>query len=951
MTTTREVRPQIEGTISTPARPEPLVARAAMHQGVTYPVLAEPSGLVKSIKRKRSGAHIADLDRLYDLLQLDPAEVGFVSSTSPRFKSRGNFLDDINQVSKSWQTSRKDRFPNLLVFKNTSGVSQPGHPSDTASRPDIIAAFEPHWLDIRTVADSRTSASNRPKGETTAKLRTVAGNREAATKAGKVEHKRKAAAKAGKVANIRKPRVGTRTSVRIATQVTTAAGNGPKAATTASPESKPKAQDFNRRCYWPSMRLAGEDASKGKSEAAQLQQARTHLDYFLLARPDHKAGCSFLIKRDAMVILVGICGSGITHLSFPWNTDAVRRAARALVERLYDPGPWLDPDITMVYRHGEANPCTYTIHLDPAARREPGPVGEADRREGGAGNAPGNALAEAGQRATERESVAYYTCMYSAASFATRTHVLFYNPPKSHSPDSREIEMPVFKKQLCRSDTRFKEIETLDHSHALGQVPGVVAFVYAKRTPSILAKGREDVCLGLKMQGLPFMSIKTPKRMLEVAYDILEVTRYLYTERSVLHRDISSGNALAAPEVGSEESSTLSPKEEGNEDKKTNAKFITALLSGGTLPNVPRALLIDFNRSQIQEGDSSSKQCGRDRTGTPLYMARAVQDGSPVELPSSANLVIPMPKPLALYQKLLPERCERFQTCETSTYTLQRGLDDARVGFEAPKGFAHALHHEAESTFWVMFHWAISAQPGAEEDSPQDIQDTEEGSLQDNRDTEQDVFQDDQDTEDIVQDEDEEDSEEDDWEDEEDPEEGIPEEPMESLIPSEVWTEFHTAEGKGKLIRSRFKGAFHPTYQPFTTLFATLAEFLQIDPCWFDTSDPRSHPDFIHECFQRIIFKFLVERKDEPFMDCKTSNVGRDVLERSFIPRLSMTTIDVIRAECASVSRPSTPQISETGSQAEDTSQTDDEHPPKRKNLTHSPRSYVSGAGGTIKII
>ncbi|KAH6911359.1 hypothetical protein BKA70DRAFT_1267419 [Coprinopsis sp. MPI-PUGE-AT-0042] len=897
MTTTREVRPQIEGTISTPARPEPLVARAAMHQGVTYPVLAEPSGLVKSIKRKRSGAHIADLDRLYDLLQLDPAEVGFVSSTSPRFKS----------LSKSWQTSRKDRFPNLLVFKNTSGVSQPGHPSDTASRPDIIAAFEPHWLDIRTVADSRTSASNRPKGETTAKLRTVAGNREAATKAGKVEHKRKAAAKAGKVANIRKPRVGTRTSVRIATQVTTAGGNGPKAATTASPESKPKAQDFNRRPY---------------------------LDYFLLARPDHKAGCSFLIKRDAMVILVGICGSGITHLSFPWNTDAVRRAAQC-----------------------PSNPCTYTIHLDPAARREPGPVGEADRREGGAGNAPGNALAEAGQRATERESVAYYTCMYSAASFATRTHVLFYNPPKSHSPDSREIEMPVFKKQLCRSDTRFQEIETLDHSHALGQVPGVVAFVYAKRTPSILAKGREDVCLGLKMQGLPFMSIKTPKRMLEVAYDILEVTRYLYTERSVLHRDISSGNALAAPEVGSEESSTLSPKEEGNEDKKTNAKFITALRSGGTLPNVPRALLIDFNRSQIQEGDSSSKQCGRDRTGTPLYMARAVQDGSPVELPSSANLVIPMPKPLALYQKLLPERCERFQTCETSTYTLQRGLDDARVGFEAPKGFAHALHHEAESTFWVMFHWAISAQPGAEEDSPQDIQDTEEGSLQDNRDTEQDVFQDDQDTEDIVQDEDEEDdwrtrdSEEDDWEDEEDPEEGIPEEPMESLIPSEVWTEFHTAEGKGKLIRSRFKGAFHPTYQPFTTLFATLAEFLQIDPCWFDTSDPRSHPDFIHECFQRIIFKFLVERKDEPFMDCKTSNVGRDVLERSFIPRLSMTTIDVIRAECASVSRPSTPQISETGSQAEDTSQTDDEHPPKRKNLTHSPRSYVSGAGGTIKII
>lgn len=93
-----------------------------------------------------------------------------------------------------------------------------------------------------------------------------------------------------------------------------------------------------------------------------------------------------------------------------------------------------------------------------------------------------SAMAEAGQ--TERGALTHSTCVYSGSVFATRTHVSSHNPPKLDLDGGKESSMPVFKKQHCRSDTRFDEIDTLDHIHELGQVPGVVVYAYATRTPS-----------------------------------------------------------------------------------------------------------------------------------------------------------------------------------------------------------------------------------------------------------------------------------------------------------------------------------------------------------------------------------------------------------------------------------------------------------------------------------
>ncbi|KAJ2936440.1 hypothetical protein H1R20_g656, partial [Candolleomyces eurysporus] len=74
-----------------------------------------------------------------------------------------------------------------------------------------------------------------------------------------------------------------------------------------------------------------------------------------------------------------------------------------------------------------------------------------------------------------------------------------------------------------------------------------------------------------------------------------------------------------------------------------------------------------------------------------------------------------------------------------------------------------------------------------------------------------------------------------------------------------------------------------------------MAQHLKVDPYWFSADDPRSGPQYIHKCFQRIIFDFLINNFDEPFMVCKTSDTGRTVRtvrEEPTTPSLSITTLE-----------------------------------------------------------
>ncbi|RXW12023.1 hypothetical protein EST38_g13833 [Candolleomyces aberdarensis] len=247
-----------------------------------------------------------------------------------------------------------------------------------------------------------------------------------------------------------------------------------------------------RKVPWPCIRLAGKDASKGKTKPGQMQQAVTYLDLLLLARPDFKAAFGLLISEKEFHLLVGIAGDRVYEFTFQWTSRFTRRVAYALVYFLYDFPKFQDSSIIMA--HDKATGvCTYTFALEVKNKEDSEP---------------------------RQVFCPRFVCRYARGSFGTRTHVFVsesLDPPKVAGQPVR-----VIKDQLCRKDTRFNEVGILKVIHRDGPVSGVIELVHEERILSSLVKDRETVRLGFKQEGDPFMSIKTPQEMLMVAYDALE---------------------------------------------------------------------------------------------------------------------------------------------------------------------------------------------------------------------------------------------------------------------------------------------------------------------------------------------------------------------------------------------------------------------------------------------
>lgn len=93
---------------------------------------------------------------------------------------------------------------------------------------------------------------------------------------------------------------------------------------------------------WPCIRLAGEQASKGKSRAQQKKQAITYLHYLLLARPDLYVAQGLLTSIKGIMFLFGIGGNGIRQFSATWD-DNLYKLMYAFIYRLYEPGHFKDP--------------------------------------------------------------------------------------------------------------------------------------------------------------------------------------------------------------------------------------------------------------------------------------------------------------------------------------------------------------------------------------------------------------------------------------------------------------------------------------------------------------------------------------------------------------------------------------------------------------------------------
>ncbi|KAF8325417.1 uncharacterized protein EI90DRAFT_3019063 [Cantharellus anzutake] len=420
--------------------------------------------------------------------------------------------------------------------------------------------------------------------------------------------------------------------------------------------------------HWSCVRLAGEQASKDE----QKKNAISYLHYLLLARPDLYVAPGLLTSKAGIIFLLGIAGDGIRRFSLPWNHNDLYKPLYAFIYRLYKPDNFADPSYSgpfVVDPKETTRNYSWRINLQVTTR---------DR---GA-------------------HVLDFSPIFASNPFGTRTHVLS-NPSFQFEVEGKALT--VLKEQLCRTGTRFDEQTILTHIHKPERVPGVVEAVYHETIEIPYLMGKNKHRLGLRQSGLPFTSIPTPRKVLETLFDVLEVLRYMRFHRQVLHRDISRGNVLYTQEPSSLEPDTQSVGAEATASKELPLCFIKYLLRESNDPCQTSALLIDFNHAEHLGNKQGSEHQRTERTGTPIFISRAVEMGGPVSLADIAQ-VPAVPNSPEIYTLNHPDRIKKFPLIEK---LVVEGPLAAGGGHD----WRHELDHDAESVFWLLVYWAMVVQP------------------------------------------------------------------------------------------------------------------------------------------------------------------------------------------------------------------------------------------------
>jgi hypothetical protein len=193
--------------------------------------------------------------------------------------------------------------------------------------------------------------------------------------------------------------------------------------------------------------------------------------------------------------------------------------------------------------------------------------------------------------------------------------------------------------------------------------------------------------------------------------------------------------------------------------------------------------------------------------GTPVFIARAVQLRGPV--PPHEVIVVPAVPAVPISPK-------PYATCHPDR--IRKFPSQGRLFLDIPEDtpkiqWRHELNHDTESVFWLLFYWLVSAQPenAGEQEIGHDI-----------------------------------------W----------------TGLTGNVWARVRLLRG-GTLV-----GATHSVYEPLRHLLDRLAWILDVDRNWLKSikpSDPRGHPEYVNEAFQRLILQFIVEHQTDEFMHRQVS--------------------------------------------------------------------------------
>ncbi|KAJ8469093.1 hypothetical protein ONZ45_g17007 [Pleurotus djamor] len=507
---------------------------------------------------------------------------------------------------------------------------------------------------------------------------------------------------------------------------------------------------------WPAMESAGEVASEGTSRAEQGRKGLVYVHFLLQARPDRHIVQGFFVDDTEVVLNFAISGVGFRILRLPWSCPQLLDMLYRFIFRLYKPGHFADPSCQR-----DKGKLTYTLSIH---------------------RKPDDALVEL------EEKHSGYELIYASAPFNTRTNIFL---------NDTATEIPVFKDQYSREGTAKHEYDMLELVHKEARMVGVVWPVHHEMLtiPAPVREKREKSRLAMRQRGYTFMKIRTPGLALRVL------------RRKILHCDLSTGNICF-----------LESLMDVPEDPFTEDVCFCGYLLGDDKCDTPlhtRTLIIDLNRAEI----AGSKSKDGPHTGTPIFTARAIEKGEPLELTYQDGVILsgtfyPSPTAPHIYNEQHEKRSTDFPEIPRAAVTKKFGTAKAGTDWD------RTLYHEAESIFWILVYWALHVQPDGRNDHP---------------------------------------------------------------LTNSQWEQLHGDwEVRDGLVASYAKSPnavrrqLHPTFAPLGDLIHRLACLLKEDYYWVDQGSVRAHAEYVHESFQRLILGFLLENKTADFMNTQASTTFRD---------------------------------------------------------------------------
>ena len=202
-----------------------------------------------------------------------------------------------------------------------------------------------------------------------------------------------------------------------------------------------------------------------------------------------------LIDAAKIIFLLGIGGSCIRRLDVSWDDKELYQLLYAFIYLLYDPDDFADKSYTRTKVDFIEELVHYSVQIKIPSTTPDGSTRTLDCTD--------------------------FYAICARNPFTTRTHVLS-NPSFETKVNGKALT--VLKDQLCRIGTRFDEEKILKTIHGKGVVPGVVETVHHEtiqnRWSDVIKRDKQR--FGLRQFGLPFTSIPTPRKVLEVLFDVLE---------------------------------------------------------------------------------------------------------------------------------------------------------------------------------------------------------------------------------------------------------------------------------------------------------------------------------------------------------------------------------------------------------------------------------------------